>query len=450
MKSKMKAKILNLSKNPPLLLCLSFAGVILFGALLLNLPIASNNGNSIGFVDALFTSSSATGVNGLVVVNTAEHWTLFGKVVILLLIQIGGLGTMVAFSLLAMLFRKKIGVKERLLISEQLSSGSMSGVVKLSKYVISVSFAIEFVGSLLLMTRFIPDYGVKKGIWYSIFHSISAFCNAGFDITGDSMAPYSTDLVVSGTIMALVILGGLGFVVYLDMFKKRHFRKFSVHTKIVLVMTISLLLIGTIFIFILESSNPETIQNYSFGEKLLISGFQSTITRTAGFYSVDIGKLRDSTAFLMIILMFIGGSSASTAGGLKTTTIGVILFSTISMVRGQREAVAFKKTIPANIVLKCLSMIFICLSLVIVIAFSLSIIETGKFDFEDILFETTSAFGTVGLTRGITDKLTDLSKLLISLTMFMGRVGPTTLAIGLMRKKKTSNIKYSEGNVIVG
>ncbi|SHG91412.1 trk system potassium uptake protein TrkH [Anaerosphaera aminiphila DSM 21120] len=450
MKSKMKAKILNLSKNPPLLLCLSFAGVILFGALLLNLPIASNNGNSIGFVDALFTSSSATGVNGLVVVNTAEYWTLFGKVVILLLIQIGGLGTMVAFSLLAMLFRKKIGVKERLLISEQLSSGSMSGVVKLSKYVISVSFAIEFVGALLLMTRFIPDYGVKKGIWYSVFHSISAFCNAGFDITGDSMASYSTDLIVSGTIMALVILGGLGFVVYLDMFKKRQFRKFSVHTKIVLVMTISLLLIGTVFIFILESSNPETIQNYSFGEKLLISAFQSTITRTAGFYSVDIGKLRDSTAFLMIILMFIGGSSASTAGGLKTTTIGVIIFSTISMVRGQREAVAFKKTIPVNIVLKCLSMIFICLSLVIVIAFSLSIIETGKFDFEDILFETTSAFGTVGLTRGITDKLTDLSKLLISLTMFMGRVGPTTLAIGLMRKKKTSNIKYSEGNVIVG
>ncbi|RVU55223.1 TrkH family potassium uptake protein [Anaerosphaera multitolerans] len=448
--SEIKSRFLGLLRNPPLLIGLSFITVILAGAILLNLPLASQDGKSIGFVNALFTSSSATGVNGLVVVNTAEHWTIFGKVIILLLIQIGGLGTMVVFTMFALLLGKKIGFQQRILIVEQLNSNSMSGVVKLTKYVIGVSFLIEFIGSLMLMIRFIPQFGLKTGIWYSIFHSISAFCNAGFDILGNSIIPYSTDILVNATIMALIIIGGLGFVVYLDIYSKRNLKKLTVHTKIVLVMTLSLLLIGTFFIFILEYNNPETLKNYSLGEKFLISAFQSTITRTAGFNSINIGGLKDATAFLIIILMFIGGSPASTAGGLKTTTIGVLIFSTISALRGEREPVAYKRTIPTKTILKSLTIIIICLSLVIVVAFSLSIIENERFNFEDILFEAVSAFGTVGLTRGITSNLSDLSKVILSVTMFIGRVGPATIAMGILKKKKPSSVKYSEGNIMVG
>lgn len=447
---KFRLKISKLLQNPPLLLGISFIVVILIGTFLLNLPIASSNGESIGFVDAFFTSSSATCVTGLVVVNTAKNWTIFGHIVIIMLIQIGGLGTMVVFSIIPLILRKKIGLTQRLLLKEQLNIDSMSGIVKLSKYVIFTSFIVEFIGAIFLSVRFIPIYGFVKGIWYSIFHSISAFCNAGFDIIGNSIEMYNTDIIINLVIMLLVFLGGLGFTVYIDMYRSRKFRNFSMHTKMVLIMSFILLAFGTILFLLIEYNNVQTISNYSIKDKFLISAFQSTITRTAGFNSIPMDKIRDSSAFLMIILMFIGGSPASTAGGLKTTTLGVMMFTAFSVIRGEREAVFMKRAIPNNIIFKCMAITFICIGLVLMVALELSIFENEKFKFVDILFETVSAFGTVGLTRGITDKLGNVSKIILSFTMFLGRVGPTTLAIGLMRKKKSSNLKYAEGHVIVG
>lgn len=450
MHSSIKAKLLKKFQNPPMILGISFAAVILIGALLLNTPMASINNEPIGFINALFTASSATCVTGLVVVNSAYHWTLFGKIVIISLIQIGGLGTMVLFTMVAMLLKMKIGLRQRLMIREQLNTDTLTGIVKLSKYIISISFLIELIGAILLSIRFIPEYGLKTGIWYSVFHSISSFCNAGFDIMGDSILPYNTDWLVNLTIMGLIIVGGLGFAVYIDIYTKKRFEHFNLHTKMVLIVTVTLLVLGTILILLIEYNNPETIGNYGFTDKVLISSFQSTITRTAGFYSTPVDKLYDATVFVMIILMFIGGSPASTAGGLKTTTFGVLLFSTISTIRGDRDVVYHKKSISTNTIMKALAITIICIGLVIFMAFSVSIIEKEKFQFIDILFETVSAFATVGVSRGITPELSDLSKFLISFTMYLGRIGPTTLAVAILGKNKVSSVKYAEGTIIVG
>ena len=445
-----KTKLEKLIENPPLVLGISFAFIILVGAMLLNLPIASKNVESVGFINALFTASSATCVTGLIVVNTAAHWTIFGKIVIITLIQIGGLGTMVVFSMLALILKRKIGLKQRLLIKEQLNSDSLKGLVKLVKYVITVSFGIELVGAILLSFRFIPMFGLKTGIAFSLFHSVSAFCNAGFDLLGSSLEPYYYDTLLNIVIMSLVIIGGLGFTVYLDIYNNKKWRKFNLHTKMVLIITAILLLLGTILFLAIEYNNPNTIGPMSFKDKLLASSFQSAIVRTAGFNSVSTASLNDATIFLLIILMFIGGSPASTAGGIKTTTFGVLLFSTISTLRGEKKAVVMKKTIPVATILKCLAIIFICILLVLAVALGLQIIEGDKFQFIDILFETVSAFATVGITRGITSDFSTLSKIILSVTMFLGRVGPTTLAIGIMKKRKVSNLKYSEGHIIVG
>lgn len=445
-----KSRIAKLIENPPLVLGISFAFIILLGALLLNLPIASAKGESVGFVNALFTASSATCVTGLIVVNTAAYWSVFGKVVIITLIQIGGLGTMVVFTMLALVLKRRIGLKQRLLIKEQLNADSLKGLVKLVKYVIGVSFLIEFIGAVLLSFRFIPMYGLGKGILFSLFHAISAFCNAGFDIMGSSLEPYYYDVLLNVVIMSLVIIGGLGFTVYLDIYKKRSWKKLNIHTKMVLIITAILLVVGTVLFLLIEYNNPDTIGPMSFKDKLLVSSFQSAIVRTAGFNSVPTGPLNDATIFLLIILMFIGGSPASTAGGIKTTTFGVLLFSTISTLKGEKEAVVLKKTIPVATILKALAIIFICILLVLAVALGIQIVEGDKFEFIDVLFETVSAFATVGITRGITSSLSTISKIILSVTMFLGRVGPTTLAIGIMRKRKTSKLKYSEGNIIVG
>ncbi|CDZ75012.1 potassium uptake protein KtrB [Peptoniphilus sp. ING2-D1G] len=450
MKNLFEFKLFKILKKPPLILCMSFLVVIFVGAFLLNLPIASNNNESMGFVNALFTSTSATCVTGLVVVNTAEFFSTFGKIVILFLIQIGGLGTMVLFSMLLVITGKKIGLKDRILIREQLNTDSLSGLVKFSKYVLEVSILIEIIGALFLSTVFISDFGLLRGIWFSIFHSISAFCNAGFDILGNSIVPYKTNYIINLTIMFLIILGGLGFGVYMDIYKHKKFSKLSTHSKMVLIMSGILLIVGTLLFLIIEYNNSSSIANFNLKDKILISAFQSTITRTAGFNSIDISKIFDSTAFVMIILMFIGGSPASTAGGLKTTTFGVLLFTTVSVIRGERDVVFMKRKISLSIVLKALAICIICLILVVLVALLLSIIEADRFNFIDILFETVSAFGTVGVTRGITPLLDDASKIILSMTMFLGRVGPTTLAIGFLGKNYSNGLKYAKGNIIVG
>ena len=434
--------------NPPRVLAIGFAGLILFGAFLLNLPMASQDGQSIGFINALFTAASSICVTGLVVVNTAYHWTLFGQIVIISLIQMGGLGFMTMATIVALIIGKKISIKERLVIKEQLNQETMTGLVRLTKYVILATFTIEAIGALLLSIRFIPEYGFVTGMWYSIFHAISAFCNAGFDILGDSIAPYVGDVIINLTICALIIIGGLGFSVYLDIYKVKNLKRLHLHSKLVLVITGFLLFGGMIVFYLLEMNNPATLGGLSFGEKLLASFFQSTVPRTAGFYSVNMGALYDTTVFLLIILMFIGGSPGSTAGGIKTTTFGALVLTTLSVIRGDKDVVAFKKRISYDAINKSIAIIMVELLIVVGVSFILTITE--KAGFLQLLFETTSAIATVGLTTGITSDLSDFGKLLLSLTMYVGRVGPLTMAFAFSRQHKHANYKYSEGNIIVG
>ena len=441
-------RISNLSLNPPLVLLIGFALLILSGACLLNLGAVTRSGESIGFVNALFTAGSASCVTGLVVVNTAYHWNLAGQIIIITLIQIGGLGIMTLATMFPLILRKRIGLQSRQILKEQLNLDTFSGIIRLLKYVIAFTFSVEGIGALFLATRFVPRFGWLKGIWYSIFQAISAFCNAGFDNLGDSIYPWREDPVVNITIMALVVIGGLGFLVTKEILQKRKFKILSVHGKLVLTITGILIFFGALFFFILEYSNPETLGNESFGVQVGQSFFQSVIARTAGFYSVPIGSLRDSSAFLLIILMFIGGSPGSTAGGLKTTTFGVLILSTISTIKGEKDPVAFNKQIGSGTIRKALALVVVGLLLVISVSFLLTITE--KASFIDLVFETVSAYGTVGLSKGISPDLTTFGKLMITLTMYAGRVGPLTLGFAISNRTNPSKLHYPEANIAIG
>lgn len=443
-----KGKIKGFKLNPPRVLALGFASLILLGSILLNLPIATKTGESIGYVNALFTSASAVCVTGLTVVNTGEFWSLFGQITIIILIQMGGLGFMTMATIGALIVGKKITLKERLIIKEQLNQETMSGLVKLTKYVILSTFAIEAIGALLLSTRFIPIYGWIKGTYFSIFHSISAFCNAGFDLTGDSIAPFVGDFTINMTIAALIILGGLGFTVYIDISRQRSFKKLHLHSKLVLTITGTLLIIGMVVFLLIEYNNPLTLRTLSGYEKLISSFFQSVVPRTAGFYSIDMGGLYDTTVFFMVILMFIGGSPGSTGGGIKTTTFGTLMLTTISVIKGEKDVVAYRKRISNEIINRSLAIATIGIVLVIVVSFVLTVTESATF--LDVLFETTSAFATVGLTRGITPNLTDFAKVVLTFTMYAGRVGPLTMAFAFAKQNAKKGYTYSDGNIMVG
>ncbi len=443
-----RKKLERVKLDPPRVLALGFASLILIGAILLNLPVATQTGESIGFINALFTSASAVCVTGLVVVNTGMYWSLFGQVVIILLIQMGGLGFMTMATIGALVIGKKITLKERLVIKEQLNQETMSGLVKLTKYVILSTFVIEGIGALLLSTRFIPIYGVVKGIWFSVFHAISAFCNAGFDLTGDSIAPFVGDFTINMTIAALIILGGLGFSVYIDISRYKRFKRLSLHSKLVLSITGMLLLVGMIIFLLIEYTNPLTLKPLGLGEKLIASFFQSVVPRTAGYYSVNLAGLYDTTVFLMIILMFIGGSPGSTGGGIKTTTFGTLILTTIGVIKGDKDIVAFRKRISYDVINRSLAIATVGMILILGVSFVLTVTEPANF--LDVLFETTSAFATVGLTRGLTPNLTYFGKVMIIVTMYIGRVGPLTMAYVFARKSKHNSFRYSEGNIMVG
>lgn len=445
-----KNRIEQLGLNPAQVLVMGFAALILIGATLLNLPMASESGKSIGFIDSLFTSASAVCVTGLVVVNTASHWTIFGKLVILILIQIGGLGFMTMATLVALVLGKKITLKERLIMQEELNQFTLSGLVKLTRYVIISTVMIETIGAIFLATKFIPTYGPVKGIWFSIFHSISAFCNAGFDIIGSSMEPFAESFIVNVTVSLLVIIGGLGYTVYIDITENRRFRKFSLHTKLVLLISGLLLLSGFVFIFLLEYSNPETLGKLSFKGKVFASAFQSVVPRTAGFNSIDMGSITNASAFMIILLMFIGGSPGSTAGGIKTTTIGAIVLGIVAVVKGKTDVEIYKKRIPNEQIFRALAVTGIGFAIVILVAMVLSITETAPF--LDVIFETVSAFATVGLSRGITSNLTVIGRLIIILTMFIGRLGPLTMAFAFAKKRSENKgmYRYPEERIIVG
>ncbi|TFZ40273.1 Trk family potassium uptake protein [Soehngenia longivitae] len=434
--------------NPPRILALGFMLLIIIGALLLNLPIASQNGESIGFINALFTSASAVCVTGLVVVNTATHWTLFGQTVIILLIQMGGLGIMTMATIVAMISGRKISLKERLVIKEQLNQETLSGLVKLTKYVIYLTLFIEGIGALFLSIKFIPQFGLIKGIWFSVFHAVSAFCNAGFDITGNSLMDYNNSVLVMLTVASLIVLGGIGFGVILDVVRNRKWRKLSLHSKLAISFTVFLIFFGTIIFYILESNNPLTMQEFTFKEKTLASLFASITPRTAGFNSIDVAGMNQSSTLLTIILMFIGGSPGSTAGGVKTVTMLVLIISTISIIKGERDVEVFKRRIPYETIFKSIAIIMIGIALVFFVTFILTLTEDQEF--LNILFETTSAFGTVGLSRGITPELSNAGKLILTLTMYSGRVGPLTLAFAVGYKEEHKRFRYAEGNITVG
>ncbi|ACQ54713.1 TrkH family potassium uptake protein [Clostridium botulinum] len=437
--------------TPVQILAIGFAIVIFVGAILLSLPISSQNGQRTPFLDCLFTSTSAVCVTGLIVVDTGTHWTYFGKTVIMLLIEIGGLGFMSFATLLALLLGKKITLKERLVMQEALNTFNIQGLVKLAKYILLFTLSIQGGGALLLSTQFIPRYGLAKGVYYSIFHSISAFCNAGFDLFGNfsSLTTVYNNPVIVLVIAFLIIIGGLGFYVWHEIYHYKGHRKLSTHSKLVLWATFLLLVVGTILMFIFESRNPGTMANMTFGNKILSSFFAAVTPRTAGFNSISTSDMTMAGKFLTIILMFIGGASGSTAGGIKITTAGVLIMTVVCVVRGKQDTEINKKRISKEIVYRALAIAIISLTLVITVTMILSITEV-KFPFEYYLYEATSAFATVGITLGLTTKLSTIGKIVILLTMYVGRVGPLTLAIAFARKLKNSSIKYPEEKILVG
>ncbi|MCU6707486.1 TrkH family potassium uptake protein [Paenibacillus sp. J5C_2022] len=435
--------------SPHQWMVIGFAAIIVLGAFLLDLPTASADGRSIGFLNALFTSTSAVCVTGLVVLDTGSDFTVFGQIVIMLLIQVGGLGFMTYGVMIAVILGKRLGLKHRILIQESTKSASIQGLVRLVFSITAIAFAFEGIGALLLWLRWLSDMGAADAAYYAVFHAISAFNNAGFALWPDSVSGYVGDPVVNIVISLLFIGGGIGFVVIVDMMKNRKWRRYSLHTKIVLLLSTFLSLAGFLVIFCLELLNPAVFGDMSWSERLWSAYFQSVTTRTAGFNSVDLVGMLAATQFFMIFLMFVGASSGSTGGGIKTNTLMILLVAMYSSVRGRTQVQLFGRRIGYDIVLRALSVIIISLGVVMAVSFLLTITEQG-IPFIDLLFEATSAFGTVGLSLGVTPHLSIAGKLIIIATMFIGRLGPLTLAYALARHKQENKIGYPEEKVLVG
>lgn len=436
--------------SAPQIIAIGFLGIILIGAFLLTLPISSSSGDPTDFFTCLFTSTSAVCVTGLVVVDTGTHWSLFGQGIIISLIQIGGLGFMTIATMFLILSGKKIGLKDRVLIKESLGQYDMKGMVALARKIIVIAFSIEIVGAFLLFVAFVNKYGYSTGLWYAIFHSISAFCNAGFDIFGNyqSITSFQGNIIVNFTIMILIVLGGIGFTVIDDLIKNhKNFQRTSIHTKIVVYITIFLIISGAILFFILEYNNLSTIGNMNFWQKLMASLFQSVTARTAGFNSIDQMSLHESSKFLTTILMFIGASPASTGGGIKTTVLAVGILSTIAFVKNSKVH-ALGRQINYETINKAMAIILIAFFVVTLATFVISI-ENPEIELINILYEVNSAFGTVGLGIGITSNLTLLSKWILVILMFLGRVGTLTIVLAISRKEKITNITYPDGKILL-
>ncbi|WP_258360018.1 TrkH family potassium uptake protein [Moorella sulfitireducens] len=430
-------------------MALGFGVVIATGTILLSLPIASQSGQPVAVIDALFTATSATAVTGLVTVDTQTTYSLFGELVILALIQTGGLGFMTLSTLVALLLGKRITLKERLVIQEAMNQLTVEGVVRLSKYVLIFTLFAEGLGALLLSIRFSSQMPLGQAIYFGIFHAVSAFCNAGFDLFSKSLVDYRGDLLVNMVITLLIIFGGLGFSVVAGIYTKRSWQRLSLHSKIVIRTTLLLIATATVIIFLLEYTNTKTLAPLPLGEKILASYFQAVTPRTAGFNTLVIGDLRPVTLLFIIILMFIGASPGSTGGGIKTTTFAAIAVAVWTIIRGNVDIEVFGRRLPRGTVLKALAIAAVSLLLVVTVTGILLITEQA--DMQMVLFEVTSAFGTVGLSMGLTPKLTVTGKLLIIATMFTGRVGPLTLAFAIAQRLGRQGIKhYPEERIIVG
>lgn len=435
-------------------IALTFALIILTGAVLLSLPAASRSGESCGFLDALFTATSATCVTGLTRFDTWSQFNGFGQTVVICLIQVGGLGFMSIATLVIFLFRRKVGLKQRMLMAQALSVSDMDGIVRLQKWVLVGSFSVEALGALILTLRFWPEYGFGTALKWGIFHSISAFCNAGFDIFGQispgaSLTVFQSDPVVLLTLAGLVIVSGLGFLVWQDVVLSRSFKKLTVYTRLVLLATLGLLLIGTAAVALTEWNNPATLGPMSVGDKLLNSFFQSVTLRTAGFFSFDQAAMSDGTKALCAMLMLVGGSSGSTAGGIKTVTVVVLLLFLLARARGKSSVTVFKRTIPFSQALDAMTVATIVAGLAVVGAIFISL--TSPVSFIDSLYESASAIATVGISAGATGVLSIAAQIMIIIFMYFGRVGILTISLGfLMGDRAQERFRYAETNLLIG
>lgn len=453
----------SLLKHPTRTISLSFVCVILIGSLLLSLPI-SNAGERSSFLNYLFVATSATCVTGLVPHTVAQQYSIFGQLVILLMIQIGGLGFLTFLMLFFVFMKRRLSFSSRLLIQEALNKNDLDHLDHFLSQIFTYTLVCEGIGTFLLALVFVPEYDLVKGLYYAVFHAISAFCNAGFDILGsNSLMNYATNPLVNFTVCGLIIFGGIGFVVALEtrdrlkrfIGSKDHFskfcRSFSLQAKMVFVISAFLLLGGMLAVYIFEKDNPATLGQYRLPEKLMIAFFQSTTYRTAGFATIDQGALNDVSKMIACVMMFIGGSPAGTAGGIKTITLGVLYLNVRSVVKGESQVVAFSRRIGEEVNRRALALV--CISVTIVACGSLALCLIESFPMIDIFFECFSAFGTVGLTANLTPLLSDLGKTVIIVLMYIGRIGPISMALSFVhrsRNKKVNEITYPEGHILVG
>lgn len=433
-------------------IAIGFLGIILAGTVLLALPIASADGKAVDLLTALFTATSATCVTGLVVVDTYSGWSAFGKTVLLTLIQIGGLGFMTIGVFVAVLMKKNIGLKERGILQESMNMLQIGGIVRLVKKITIGTLLIEGIGAVLLSIRFIPQMGWIRGIGNGIFHSISAFCNAGFDLMGkteeySSLVSYSGDVLVNITIMTLIVTGGIGFLVWDDLQKKRlRFKEYLLHTKIVLVVTASLLLGGALLIYLFERNH--LMADMGAGEKVLTSLFASVTARTAGFNTIDVGGMSASSKLVTIVLMFIGGSPGSTAGGIKTTTFAVMLIFVWANLRNSHGSNIFGRRLEEEEIRK--ASIVVTINLLLAVAAAVILCGMQSFPMEDVLLEVFSAIGTVGMSSGITRQLNTVARVIIILLMYCGRIGSMTFALSFTERKKVAPVQLPAEKIIIG
>ncbi|MGN0375788.1 MAG: TrkH family potassium uptake protein [Butyrivibrio sp.] len=447
----MKGKIKN-SFSQTRFIVLGFLLIIVIGALLLMTPLASADNTVTNFADCLFTSVSSTCVTGLAVVDTYSHWSLFGHIVILCLIQIGGLGFITIGVIFSVLLRRRIGLKARGLMQESVNTLQIGGIVKLTKKIVKWTFIFEGIGALILGIRFSFDFGPIKGMWYGIFHAVSAFCNAGFDLMGiyepyASLVPYAYDFVVNLTVMSLIVIGGIGFVVWDDLSRnKLNFKKYSLHTKVVLVTTVFLIFGGAVLFYIVEYNN--TMSGMNVYERIVTSLFSSVTARTAGFNTIDTAALNDSSKILTMMLMFIGGSPGSTAGGIKTTTVFVLIISLWVNMTNSSNVSVFGRRFEDDALRK--SGIVAALNMVLSVSAAFIILAITGLPMSDILFEVFSAIGTVGMTTGVTRSLNLGARIIIMLLMFCGRVGSLSFALSFLKKSGKATVYNPQEKISIG
>lgn len=441
--------------SPMRVIAAGFASIILIGALLLALPAASADGAGANFVDAFFTATSATCVTGLVIADTYEKWSLFGQGVILALIQIGGLGFITVAMIIFVILRRPISYRERLVAREALGQFDVSGIVRRTKRIILAALAIEGCGALLLSLVFIPEYGFWRGVYRGIFHAVSAFCNAGFDILGDkgafgNLSRYAANPIVNFTVMALIIIGGLGFFVWSDVLSHRRPKTYSLHTKLSIITTAALIILGFGGIFAAEFSNPATLGALPLSGKVWAALFQSVTSRTAGFNTVKIAALSDAAKLFTIMLMFVGGSPGSTAGGIKTVTFSVLIISVFAVLRGRSKVNAFGRRIRSAVIMRALAIMMISLAIITLGVTILCIFEGAAFI--DILLEVVSAFATVGLSSSLTPALSAVSKIALSFIMYAGRIGVLTLGLAFAARAggPSDSVKYPTERILIG